>query len=567
MAASRLGNWLEGYRWRAGLEPERRERRVITGLGLFCISLGSIIGSGWGFAPLAAAQIAGPAALLSWAVVLTVVVVFAMVHAELGSMFFASGGSACFPLPAFGSLVSTLTWWLYFMNGVPTAGIEVSAVLAFATPYVPQLTAGSPPALTGVGFGIALVLMAVLLLVNVIGVGFLARVNGGLVLAKIVLLGGSMFVLLSSSGHLENLAPRGFFVMGVPAVLTAAATSGIMFALLGSEQAVQFGAETASGSRRRLPSAVIWSLVAAFVLYAFLQIAFTATVDPAWVRSGWGGIQKHFPDPRLTVPFSALAQSAGEGWLAAVIVLVMLLSPLGTAGLYLATAGRTNLAMARIRNLGPLTLMTESGIPLLAILLAFGLACCLLLPFPSWQTLVAFTTKATVAGYGFQTLALGALRRQLPDRRRPYRLRWARLLAPVGFVFANEMIMFGGWDDNLKLGVAIVIGIALAVALRRLPGASPLDLSGAVWVVPYLLGVGAVSYLSAHEFGGLGILPFGVDVLAMAAVSVGIYQLAMWSRLPSERAGAYAAQLSGPLDERVAPPAGEGQEAAVATIS
>jgi amino acid transporter len=609
MAASRLADWLEGYRWRAGLEPVRRERPVITGLGLFCISFGSIIGTGWGFAALGAAEIAGSAALLSWVVVLTVVVVFAMVHAELGSMFFVSGGTTCFPLPAFGGLVSTLTWWLYFMNGVPTVGIEVSAVLAFATHYVPQLTtAGKDPALTGVGLGVALLLIAVLLIVNVIGVGFLARLNGGLVLAKLVLLGGSMFVLLSSSGHLENLTSGGGFVMSAPDILKAGAASGVMFALLGSEQAVQFGAETAPGSRGRLPSAVIWSLVAAFVLYAFLQIAFTATVNPDWVKGGWKDIRSHFPDP-LVVPFGALAQQSGLGWLADVILVVMLLSPLGTAGLYLATAGRTTLAMARIRNLRPLMLMTESGIPVLAMLLAFGVACCLLLPFPGWQALVSFSTKATLAGYGFQTLALGALRRQLPDLRRPYRLPRAGLLAPLGFVFANEMIMFGGWEDNLKLGIAIVLGVVLALALGLLRSAPPLDLSGAAWVVPYLFGVGAVSYLSRESgargtlalgllpgapplnlsgavwvipylfgvgtppkltsiaLGGGHILPFGVDVLAMAAVSLGIYALAMWTRLSPERGSAYARQLGAPAEEPVLPPAGEGQEPAAAATA
>lgn len=44
---------------------EHRLKRDVTLIGLMMASLGSIIGSGWLFGALFAAQIAGPAALIS----------------------------------------------------------------------------------------------------------------------------------------------------------------------------------------------------------------------------------------------------------------------------------------------------------------------------------------------------------------------------------------------------------------------------------------------------------------------------------------------------------------------
>lgn len=46
-----------------GGEAGRRLRREVSPIGLMFVSLGSIIGSGWLFGALYAAQIAGPAAL------------------------------------------------------------------------------------------------------------------------------------------------------------------------------------------------------------------------------------------------------------------------------------------------------------------------------------------------------------------------------------------------------------------------------------------------------------------------------------------------------------------------
>lgn len=543
MASSQWSAWLEGYRQRADARPGRREHRALRGWDAFGISLGSIIGSGWGFAALNAGQVAGPAALLSWALILVVAVVLNSIHAELAGMCPVTGGSTCYPLPAFGALVSTISGWLYFMNAASTVAIEVSAVLTFATPYLPWLTAGSTPALTLYGFLVALGLVLLLLLVNVVGVGFLARVNGGMVVAKLLLLGGSALVLLAVGGHVENLAPRGFFVMGVPALLSAAATSGIMFAMLGSEQTVQFAGETRSASLRHVPGAMIWALVAAFALYLFLQFAFTVAVDPSWVQGGWKNLSKQFPDSQSVVPFATLARSAQLAWLAPVFVLAMVVAPLGTANMYLASAARTTLAVARIQRIRPLALVTDTGVPLLPYLFCFAVACCLLLPFPNWQTLISFTTKATVAGYGIQALTLGALRRQLPGWKRPYRLPWAPVLAPLGFILANEILMFGGWDNNWPLGIAVLAGIVVTVgsriATRTLSSLDPLR---ALWLGLYVF-VGLVSYLSSKAFGGQPILPFGVDVAAMAAVSAVIYLAAMRFRLPPDRAETHLREL------------------------
>src|ERR1700754_3045896 len=86
----------------AQLNAEGMDRDV-SFLGLLWASEGSIIGSGWLFGALTAATVAGPSAIIAWALASVIIIVLALIHAELGGLFPVSGGTSRFPHYAFGS--------------------------------------------------------------------------------------------------------------------------------------------------------------------------------------------------------------------------------------------------------------------------------------------------------------------------------------------------------------------------------------------------------------------------------------------------------------------------------
>jgi amino acid transporter len=183
----------------------------------------------------------------------------------------------------------------------------------------------------------------------------------------------------------------------------------------------------------------------------------------------------------------------------------------------------------------------------------------LFLPFPGWQQLVGFISAAAVIAYAMVPLALGALRRQDPGRPRPFRLPAASLVGPAAFVVACEILLFTGWAVVWKLIVAILIGFAL-LTLSRLTDTNArtlsLDWRSAAWFWPYLLGKGAISYLSSFDTGTPSSIPllglqgprneltFGWDVLAVALLSLAVYAFAIRSRLPAEQALDYVGDLT-----------------------
>src|SRR5213078_3469458 len=210
-----------------------------------------------------------------------------------------------------------------------------------------------------------------------------------------------------------------------------------IFACLGFEQAVQLGGESRNPTRN-IPLAIIGAMVGAIALYIALQVAFIAALDPSSLSNGWGAIS-FSGKGQLFGPFAALATALGLGWLAVMLYTDAIVSPGGTGLLYTGASARLTFALARNGHIpSAFGGLTRRGTPLFAIAFSFLCGLVIFLPFPGWQQLVGFISAAAVVAYAMVPLALGALRRQDPDRPRPFRLPAASLLAPGAFIVASE---------------------------------------------------------------------------------------------------------------------------------
>jgi amino acid transporter len=539
---------------------EPRLRRDVGPIGLLFTSVGSIIGSGWLLGALAASQLAGPAALISWVLGGGAMLMLALVHAELGGMYPVAGGSARFPHYAFGSLAGFAGGWFAFLGAVTTAPIEVEAALQYSSNYVSGLTkmSGDTLVLTTGGYAVAAALMLLFSAINVMGVRWLSETNKAAVWWKIAVPVVAVIVLMVTAFHTKNFsAGGGFMPFGWKGVFLAVASGGVIFAYLGFEQAIQLGGESQNPARN-IPLAVIGSMVLGIVLYIALQLAYIAALPGASLSHGWTNVA-FGGKGAVYGPFAGLATALGVGWLATVLYVDAIISPAGTGLLYVGTSARISFALARNNTIPQrFARLTARGVPVFAILFSFLLGMIVFLPFPGWQQLVGFISSATVLAYATAPLAMGALRLQEPDRPRPFRLPAGAVIAPLAFAVANEVLLFSGWAVVWKLIVAILLGVALLglSAATSPPERRPsLDWFNGAWLAPYLLGMGVISYLSSFDtetpssaFGLLrgprNTLPFGWDVLAVAVFSLLVYALAIRMRLPDPRVKEYVKDLA-----------------------
>ena len=533
----------------AAAGDDHRMRRDIGTIGLLFTAIGSVIGSGWLFGALNAAEIAGPASLASWAIGGVMIVLIGLCYAEIGVMFPHSGGVVRYPHYAFGSFASFTTGWITWLAAASVAPIEVEAALQYATNYLPWLTmlsADGVPVLTPAGYGVAAALLLVFCVINLYGVRWFARVNTAIVWWKlfIIVLVVVVFLVLSfNAGHLSSAG--GFAPYGAHGVFLAIATGGIAFSYFGFRQGVELAGE-ARNPQRNIPITLIGSVLICGVIYIALQLAFLGAVPDDSLRQGWAQVGTNFTGDTNVLaqfgPLAAIAGVLGATWLAVLLYIDAVVSPADTGLIYTTVTARLSYAMGRNRN-APSALATVNmrGVPWVSIGLAFIVGLIFFLPFPGWQQLVGFITSATVLSFGSGPLVLVALRKQLPDRRRRFFLRGGLLVPFLAFWSSNLIVYWSGWDTNWKLFAAVLLGFVL-FGLHELIGGHrtpALHFRHGMWVLPWLAGLCLISWLGSFPApskgaGNLGVIDFNFGFLATGLLTVLVMWLAQRYRLPAQ---------------------------------
>jgi amino acid transporter len=515
-------------------------RREIGLIGLIWASTGSIIGSGWLFGAQESLIVAGPAAIISWVVGGTAIMILALVHAELGGMYPVSGGTARFPHYAFGGAAGASFGWFSWLQAATVAPIEVLAMITYAQHYSFAESWLNPDTavLSHTGIAVAVVLMAIFTALNMMSVRMLANTNSAATWWKVGVPLGTILVLAITNFNTSNFtAANGFNPAGAKGILTAVSTGGIIFAYLGFEQADQLAGESAN-PKRDIPRAVIGSVVIGIIIYIGLQIAFLAALPSSAIGSTWDAVGNGLYTG-FTGPFAEIATLVSMGWLAAIIYFDAIVSPGGTGLIY--TTGSSRVAYGLSRNgYVPTAFETTNsrGVPWVGLLGAFVVGCVCFLPFPSWQSLVGLITSASVLMYAGAPLSFGVFRKRLPEAHRPYRVPAGHIMSPLAFVVANLVILWAGWETVWKLGIAILIGYVIIIlnrAFKMNPIEPELQWKAAQWLPPYLIGIGLIVYLS--DFGPLSspIFPLWWDILVVAVFSLIIYYWAISVALPAEK--------------------------------
>ncbi|GAB3781694.1 APC family permease [Nocardioides ungokensis] len=533
-------------------------KREVGLVGLTWASMGSIIGSGWLFTPKEALIVAGPAAIISWLIAGVVIMVLALVHAELGGMYPVSGGTARFPHYAFGGFAGASFGWFSWLQAATVAPIEVSAMITYSQHYSFAHSWLDPKTgvLTTTGLVVAVILMALLTSINFLGIRRLAAANSAATWWKVAIPLLTIFVFAVTSFNTSNFtAANGFNPGGAHGILAAVSTSGIIFSYLGFEQADQLAGE-AKNPRRDIPFAIIGSIVLGITIYVLLQVAFLLALPSSAIGPTWSSTASSAYYTVFTGPFAEVATLISLGWLAAILYADAIISPAGTGLIYTTGSSRVSYGLSRNGYVPTMFEWTNTrAVPWVGLIAAFITGCICFLPFPSWQSLVGLITSASVLMYAGAPLSLGVFRRRLPDAERPYRLPWAGVLSPFAFFVANLIILWSGWTTDWKLGVAILIGYAILAISRifHLNDKPPvLNWRSAVWLPPYLIGMGIIVYVST--FGPGGWLHLWWDMLVVAVFSMIIYFWAMQVGLPAEQIEEMISEVVLPEEEGLAAP-------------
>jgi amino acid transporter len=508
------------------MPPASAIRREVGAVALMFTGLGSIIGSGWLFGAWRAAQLAGPGAIYAWMIGAVVILFVALSYAELGAMFPESGGAVRYGHYSHGSLVGFLAGWSAWIAIVSVIPVEAEASVQYMSSWpwawaqgLYLHAANGQGELTVTGLAIAAMLVVIYFLLNYWSVKVFASANSAITFFKLIVPATTAIALVASGFHRESFQigiHGGPHVGNLASILTAVATSGIVFSYNGFQSPVNLAGE-ARDPGRTVPLAIFGSIALSTVVYLMLQVAFLGAVPPEHLQAGWAGLE-------FSSPFAQLALALNLNWLAILLYTDAFVSPSGTGSTYTATTARMIYAMERNGTAPALLgrIHPRYGVPQPAMWFNLCVSFLFLFFFRGWGKLAAVISVATIITYLVVPISVMVLRRTAPQMQRPLRIAALPVLAPTAFVMATLMLYWARWPHTGQIMLMLILPLPVYFYYQFRSDWSGFrrTLRGAWWLVAYLAVIAALSWAGSTEFDGHGYIGYGWDQLCVAGAAL-----------------------------------------------
>lgn len=462
-------------------EPEFRLKRALGPFNLTFMGIGVLIGTGlFVLTGQAAAQFAGPAIAVSFAIGGVVCALAALCYAEFASSVPVAGSAYTFSYTSMGEFIAWMIGWdliLEFTLGAATVskgwgGYFDSVVGTIGLPVPAALS--SSPSEGGIVDLPAVVIALTMTVVLVLGIRLSAWVNGVvtslklLIVAAIIMVGVffvdpdnlSPFVPPARPGSYGETAadtPLLLQILGVDTiygglgVFTGAAL--VFFAYLGFDIVATLSEEV-KNPQRTMPIGIIASLAVATVLYIVVSLIITGIVP--------------YQDLAVEAPVAAAMAQTGipaAEFLISFGILIGLTVVIMTLML-----GQSRVAFAMSRDqLLPVKLSkvhrrfrTPYRLTIITGVLAAGLA-----GFVPLTTLGELVNIGTLAAFVLVSIGVVVLRRTQPDLPRAFRTPFVPVLPIISALGCLTVALFLPAATWARFVIWMLIGIVIYFAYSR----------------------------------------------------------------------------------------------------
>jgi APA family basic amino acid/polyamine antiporter len=463
-------------------------RRALGAVNLTTLGIGAIIGAGiFVLTGTAAAQYAGPAIVLSFIVSGLGCLFAGLCYAEFASMIPIAGSAYTYGYATLGEFIAWIIGWdliLEYLFGASTVAVGWSG---YFSAFMEQIGLKMPTAFTSAplayseiakldpvtnaiiqpaGFSTtgavvnlpAMVLIALMTTLLVIGIRESARFNNFIVILKItivLLVIGFGFMYVNQENWRPFIPPNTgeYGIYGWSGIVRGAAV--VFFAYIGFD-AVSTAAQEAKNPQRDMPIGILGSLAICTVLYILMSLVMTGLA--------------HYTELDVPHPVFVAIEKAGPGlaWLGSIInvgaiaglasvVLVMLMGQprifyaMSRDGLLPPVFGKVH---PRFRTPYITTILTGVVAGVVAGLFPIGL----LGELVSIGTLLAFVIVCA---------GIIVLRYKSPNLARPFRTPFVPLVPILGILICGYMMYSLPWATWERLIVWMAIGLAIYFLYSR----------------------------------------------------------------------------------------------------
>jgi amino acid efflux transporter len=246
--------------------PMENTQRLHKTIGLpqaVALYVGAVLGSGVLLVPGLAAEIAGPASLLSWGLMTLLVLPLALSMGLLAAKYPSSGGVSHFVTLAFGSRAGTLVGWFFLMSvpiGAPVAALTGAGYLSAAMGWG-----------EGARIVIAVLMLVAGLVTNLFGMQLAGRVQVAVVVAILAVL---VLAIVGAAPNIESVHFTPFLSHGWVSV--GQATAILFWCFIGWEAVSHLSEEFVDPQREAVKGVTIAAVIVG-VLYFLTALATVGT--------------------------------------------------------------------------------------------------------------------------------------------------------------------------------------------------------------------------------------------------------------------------------------------------
>ncbi|HEU4681094.1 MAG TPA: amino acid permease [Gemmatimonadales bacterium] len=446
---------------------DHRLKRALGPLNLTALGIGAIIGTGiFVLTGTVAAQNAGPAVVLSFALAGIASIFAALCYSEFASVVPMAGSAYTYSYATLGEFVAWIIGWDlvleyalsattvaigwsgYIVSFLKDLGIHIPAQFQAARGTVVTLADGSTATAL---FNIpAVLIIAIVTTLLVVGIKESASVNNVIVFIKLAVV--VLFIVLTVR-HINpdnwtpfippNTGDRENF--GFSGVVAGAAI--VFFAYIGFD-AVSTAAQEAKNPQRDMPIGIIGSLIICTVLYIAVSAIATGVMPYQ---------QLDVPDP-----IARVADYAGLGVFASLIKMGAIAGLTSVILVQLLGQSRVFYSMSRDGLLPPFVqkIHPRFRTPYITSIVT-GLAVAIpaaILPVRDAAKLVSI---GTLLAFVIVCSGVLVLRIREPNLHRPFKTPFVWFVAPAGALSAAYLMFYLDLQTWLRLGTWLAIGLAI----------------------------------------------------------------------------------------------------------
>ena len=437
---------------------EHRMARTLGWPSLVALGVGAIVGTGILTLIGVGADRAGPAVLISFVVAGAICACAALCYAEMATMIPASGSAYTYSYAVLGEVFAWIVGWSLILEYSLVVASVAVGWSGYAVGFLKGLGIVVPAALAnGPALGGAVNLPAVLIIAVVAGLLLLgtresARVNTVLVGLKIVTLALFVFVALPhfDADNLQPFAPFGYGstpgeggvkygVMGAAAI--------IFFAFYGFD-AISTAAEEAKNPERDLAIGIVGSMVACTVIYLVVAAAAVGAIGFA-----------RFADS--TEPLALILRELGQSQIATVVAAAAAIALPTVLLAFLYGQSRIFLVMARDGFLPQsLAMIDQRGTPA-RITIVTAVFVAIIAGLVPLDVIASLANAGTLCAFIAVAACVLVLRRRDPGARRPFRTPLAWVIAPAAIL--GCIYLFSSLQGVTQTAFFIWNGVGLAI--------------------------------------------------------------------------------------------------------